>query len=135
MAINDAWFTDDLPLNADGQKIIEAIAGRWIVEAAELKGLRKSDVEHLKVFLSRQVDRARMPYGRLPREFPRQCVVVGTTNSSKYLRDGTGNRRFWPIQIDAFDIDRLLADRDQLWAEAAHAEAAGESVRLGYIAL
>ncbi len=130
MAVNDEWFTDDLPLNADSQKVIEAITGRWIVEAAELKGLRKGDVEHLKAFLSRRIDRARMAYGRLTREFPRQCVFVGTTNSAQYLRDGTGNRRFWPIRIDAFDIDRLLCDRDQLWAEAAHAEAAGESIRL-----
>ena len=110
--------------------MIETLRGRWIVEAAELSGMRKADVEHLKAMLSRRIDRARMAYGRLPIEAPRQCVVIGTTNKSEYLRDTTGNRRFWPVLVVRFDLDALRRDRDQLWAEAAAREAKGESIRL-----
>ena len=130
LAVNEDWFSDDLPLNADGKRVIEALAGRWLVEAAELKGMRRGDVEHLKSFLSRQVDRARMSYDRLVSEVPRQCVIVGTTNSSQYLRDGTGNRRFWPVKIERFDLPALRRDRDQIRAEAVAREAEGASIRL-----
>src|SRR3546814_15833718 len=64
-------------------------------------------------------DTARMSYARLPVSVPRQCVILGTTNSERYLRDLTGNRRFWPVRVDGFDLPRLRADVDQLWAEAA----------------
>ncbi len=124
------WFGDDLPLNADTKVVIERLHGRWIVEAAELKGMRKGEVEHLKAFLSRQIDRARMAYARVPKEVPRQCVIAGTTNSEQFLRDTTDNRRFWPVEVGQFDAEALRADRDQLWAEAAKREAAGESIRL-----
>ena len=102
LAVKEDWFTDDLPLSADTKLIIERLQGRWIVEAAELTGMRRSDAEHLKSFLSRRRDRARMAYGRIPNEVPRQCVIIGTTNSKNYLRDGTGNRRFWPVSVDEF---------------------------------
>jgi predicted P-loop ATPase len=92
--------------------------------------MRKAEVEHLKAFLSRRIDRGRPAYGRLPTEAPRQCIVVGSTNKSEYLRDTTGNRRFWPVLIARFDLDDLRRDRDQLWAEAAVREAKGESIRL-----
>jgi predicted P-loop ATPase len=126
----EEWFTDDLPLDADSKRVIENTAGRWIIEAAELKGMRLSDVEHLKSFLSRQADRARLAYGRLTTEVPRQFIVVGTTNSSQYLRDSTGNRRFWPVKVGTFNIEALKRDRDQILAEAAVREANGESIRL-----
>lgn len=130
LAMKADWHTDDLPLSADTKRQIEALAGRWIVEAGELKGMRKGDVETLKSFLSRREDRARMAYGRLTTELPRQCVIVGTTNSVHYLKDSTGNRRFWPVRVGAMDLAALKRDRDQLWAEAAHREAEGASIRL-----
>src|SRR3546814_20606931 len=71
-----------------------------------------------------------MSYARLPGIVPRQCVIFGTTNSERYLRDLTGNRRFWPVRVDGFDLPRLRADVDQLWAEAATREASGDSIRL-----
>lgn len=130
LAVQDDWFTDDLPLNAESKEVIEKLSGRWFVEAAELKGIRKGEVEHLKAFLSRQVDRARLSYERFVTERPRQFIMIGTTNSDSYLRDASGNRRFWPVKINRFDTEHLRRDRDQLWAEAAEAEAKGEPIRL-----
>jgi predicted P-loop ATPase len=130
LAVNPDWFSDDLPLNIDSKKTIERLHGRWIIEAAELKGMRHGDIEHLKSFLSRRVDRARLSYDRAVTELLRQCVIIGTTNHEKFLRDQTGNRRFWPVRIVAFKIDKLKKDVDQIWAEAAAREAAGDSIRL-----
>lgn len=126
---DDDWFTDSLPLHATEQRAIEQMKGRWIVECGELNGMHQSDIEGLKVFLSRRTDRARMAYARMPVDAPRQCVFFGTTNSEAFLRD-TQNRRFWPVRVTSFNVAQLTADRDQLWAEAAIAEATGESVRL-----
>ena len=130
LAMQDDWFADDLPLNVEGKRVIEMLRGRWIVEAAELSGMKKADVGHLNALLSRRIDRARMAWGRLPIEAPRQCIVIGTTNKSEYLRDTTGNRRYWPVLIVRFDLEALRRNRDQLWAEAAVREAKGESIRL-----
>lgn len=128
---DDEWFSDDLPLNVDAKQLIEATAGKWIIEAAELSGLRKSQSEQLKSMLSRQVDGpVRMAYARLPVEVARQFVIIGTTNSHTYLNDITGNRRFWPVRVQKFDLRKLVSDRDQLWAEASHRESNGESIRL-----
>ena len=130
LAGDSAWFTDHCPVNADGREAMEALSGKWIVEAGELAGLRKASSEKLKSFMSRSTDTGRPAYGRLTQAAPRQCVIIGTTNSAAYLSDGTGNRRFWPVKIDRFDLETLARDRDQLWAEAAAREAAGESIRL-----
>jgi len=130
LAVVEDWFGDDLPLNASAQKFIEQTAGKWIVEAGELKGMRKGDVESLKSCLSRQRDRARMAYGHLPLERARQFVIIGTTNSERYLKDGTGNRRFWPVRVGGVRLADLRRDREQLWAEAAARETAGASIRL-----
>jgi hypothetical protein len=125
------WFTDELPLGDDTKRLIEATDGRWIVEAGELKGMSKGDVNALKGYLSRTVDSARMAYGRKRKVRARQFIIIGTTNETRdYLKDATGNRRFWPVQIVEFDLDLLRAERDQLWAEASHLEAAGASIRL-----
>src|SRR5215207_7354886 len=104
--------------------------GKWIVEAAELSGGRRAEVEHVKALLSRRYDRARMAYGRFVKERARQCVFFGTTNKQKYLRDETGNRRFWPVAVTGFDVAGIVRNRDQLWAEAAAREATGVSIRL-----
>jgi predicted P-loop ATPase len=130
LALEPDWFTDDFPLHLEGKQLIEAIQGRWIIEAGELQGMSKADIEHLKATLARQVDRARMSYGRLAIDWARQCIIIGTTNSRSYLKDLTGNRRYWPAAIEQFDVEKLKDDRDQLWAEAAVREAKGESIRL-----
>jgi Virulence-associated protein E len=127
----EEWFSDDLPLNVDTKQIIERTGGKWIIEIPELNGFSKRDIDHLKASLSRQVDGpVRLAYGRLPTQVPRQYVPIGTTNIHRFLKDPTGNRRFWPVEIEKFDIAALRSVVDQLWAEAAQREANGESIRL-----
>jgi len=75
-------------------------------------------VEVIKAFLARATDKYRPPFGRGDVVRPRQGVIVGTTNSSDYLRDATGNRRFWPAACTKADVEWIATNRDQLWAEA-----------------
>lgn len=129
----DEWFSDDLPLNVDAKEIIERTLGKWIIEASDLVGVngRRADRDHLKSMLSRQTDGpARMAYAHIPVERPRQFIIVGTTNSSEYLADTTGARRFWPVKVQRFDVGGITRDRDQMWAEAVVRERSGESIRL-----
>src|SRR5690606_5564456 len=130
LAGGDEYFTDEFQLGMNSQKTLEAISGKWLIEVAELSGIRKGEVETIKATISRRTDRARKAYDRLVSEVPRQCVFIGSTNADRYLRDAPGNRRFWPVKIERCRLDELRKDRDQLWAEAAHREAAGESIRL-----
>jgi predicted P-loop ATPase len=126
-------FTDALPLGASSQETIELTRGAWIVECAELNGISRREIELIKANLSRHTDRARAAYGRIVEKVPRQWVVVGTTNEDKYLKDETGNRRFWPVKVavtGAVDLDGLSRDRDQLFAEAACLEARREDITL-----
>ncbi|MGC4084261.1 MAG: virulence-associated E family protein [Vicinamibacterales bacterium] len=125
------WFSDDLPLNVESKQLIERTLGKWIIEAGELAGMRPSETEALKAMLSRQTDGpVRMAYARRPTERARQFIVIGTTNSNRYLKDSTGNRRFWPLRVTAIDVEGIRRVRDQLWAEASVREAQRESIRL-----
>jgi putative DNA primase/helicase len=104
----------------DTQKIAETIGGIWGLEFPELAAFYKSDHNDAKQFLSAKEDRVRMAYDRRVSVFPRQATFWGTTNDHKYLKDPTGNRRWWPmiICVEEIDTDRLAANRDQIWAEA-----------------
>ena len=125
---NSDWFSDSLPLGVDAQKVVEQTGGKWIIEAAELHGHRGKEVEAIKVFLSRGTDGpVRMAYAHYATHRKRQFIIIGTTNKAAYLKDSTGNRRFWPVRIGDFDLAALRRDRDQIWAEAAFREAKGES--------
>ena len=124
-------------LHADGEILtqktqvqMEAMEGVWIYELGEVEGFGRAEVNKIKAFVSRQVDRSRMAYGRFAEERPRQCVFIGTTNEKKYFRDQTGNRRFWPVKTGQIDLEALRRDRDQLLAEADHRERQGESIIL-----
>jgi hypothetical protein len=125
------WFSDDLPLNVDSKVMIEKTLGKWIIEASDMAGKRKTENEQLKATLSRQVDGpARMAYARIPVERARQFIVLGTTNSKIYGADSTGARRLWPVEVTRFDVEGITRDRDQLWAEAAQCEKNFGPVRL-----
>ena len=80
-----------------------------------------------KAFITRQVDKYRPAYGRREIEWPRQCIFVGTTNRSVYLKDETGGRRYWPVRCNFIDLAALERDRDQIWAEAVHLYRDGNS--------
>lgn len=94
------------------------LRGMWVVEWSELASFRKSAREDIKKFLSKTTDRFRPAYGRSEIEVPRQCIFIGTTNESEYLKDSTGDRRFWPITCGDIATKALERDRNQLFAEA-----------------
>ena len=118
------WFTDELPELGSKDAALH-MQGVWIVEIAELDAIGRAEVSRIKAFLTRTTDRFRPPYGRNTIEVPRQCVFAGTVNPDTYLRDETGNRRFWPLRCGTIDIPALSRDRDQIWAEAVHRFKAG----------
>jgi predicted P-loop ATPase len=89
--------------------------------------MKKTDVDKVKAFISRKVDRFRPPYGKNVIEAPRSSILVATTNLDDWSRDETGGRRFWPIQCkNEIDLDRIVSLRDQIWAEAVAHYRAGE---------
>jgi len=131
------WFNDSLSMNDSKDKTAaEKLQGYWIMEISELAGIRKAEIEAVKSFLSRQKDIFRPAYGRRTVEHPRQCIVVGSTNADTgFLRDSTGNRRFWPVTVKAglrkmapWDLDQTTID--QIWAEALEIWKAGEPLYL-----
>jgi hypothetical protein len=124
-ALGGVWYTDDMP--ALGTKdASDSVTSAWIIELSELSAMRKSDVESVKSFLTRRVDRFRPPYGRKTVEFPRQAVFCATCNDAEWLEDRTGGRRFYPIAASEVDVLAIQRDRDQLWAEAMTAYESGE---------
>jgi len=122
LAVKDSWFTQfTLPAEAPQRQVIEDTAGKWFVEMDDF-----SPTPALKAFLSRTYDEARLPYQQLVSRVPRSFLVVGTTNQMEiFLAEAPGNRRLWPVDIQYFNLEKLRADRDQLWAEAVVVEAEG----------
>ena len=127
------WFSDSLSLTDVRDKTAaEKLQGVWIMEVGEMQGTCKADVDVLKGFLSRQVDEYRPAYGRVVERRPRTAIICGTTNSTTgFLRDVTGNRRFWPVPVEGggrlsvWDMTEEV--RAQIWAEAAALTAEGEN--------
>lgn len=114
------WYVETLESPA-GKDFYQVIQGCWGVEIAEMDSFTKADVTAVKGAITRRTDKYRAPYERMPRSYRRECVFVGTTNETEYLRDATGGRRFLPVRVrDEGDIDlgALVDQRDQLWAEA-----------------
>ena len=122
-----AEFFSDTPIDLGSKDAYENIRGLWCCEMAELDSLNKADATRAKAFFSSASDRFRMPYGHRAQAFSRQCIVCGTTNQHQYLKDQTGNRRYWPVQCGEIDIESLARMRDQLWAEADYRFKRGET--------
>lgn len=129
------WFNDSIT-TTEGKEGMEQLRRAWIIEMGELAGIKRSEAENVKAFLSKKVDIYRAAYGRHTTDYPRQCVFCGTTNEALFLKGDTGNRRFWVIRIEPHlrkhrkwqtALDR---DRDQLWAEAVHYYREGEKLYL-----
>lgn len=113
-------FFSDTPFEMGrGKEAQEQVQGLWLYEIAEMSSLSKADVNAVKAFISSEVDKYRPAYAKTVEKFPRQCVLVGTTNDDQYLRDRTGNRRFWPIPVKhTINTEWVAKWRDQLFAEA-----------------
>ena len=132
----DEYFSVSLQLSdMDSKAAAEKIQGFWICEIAELAGMKKADIEKVKSFLSSPDDKFRPSYGKTVESHPRQGIMVASVNGDRgYLRDITGNRRFWVVklhqtqQVKTFDFSK--EDRDQIWAEAKHYYQAGEKLYL-----
>jgi predicted P-loop ATPase len=128
------WFSDSFG-TIQGKEAYEQIQGVWLIEMAELAGLKKAEMETIKHFISKQEDRFRVAYGHRVENFPRQCVFFATTNNRDFLHDPTGNRRFWSVDAAEQDPvksiwDDLDGEIDQIWAEAVCLFKAGESLFL-----
>jgi predicted P-loop ATPase len=128
------WFSDSLTITDMRDKAAaEKLQGYWLLELGELAGIKKTDVETVKSFVSRTDDKYRASYGVNVESHPRQCVIVGSTNSeSGFLRDITGNRRFWPVRVSGSSTKKAwdLKDIDQIWVEALYIYRKGEDLFL-----
>ena len=116
------WFTDSLQ-DVEGNQAVEKLMGAWIVEFGELQAFNRSESNAIKRFISSQEDRTRLAYDRRTSYLPRQCVFAGTTNRRDFLKDDTGNRRYWPVEVKREGrtkcvIKDLRRELDQIWAEA-----------------
>ena len=129
------WFNDSIT-SFDGKEARENLRGVWIVELGEMTAFSRSESEAAKQFLSQTEDRYRAAYGRRTVQYPRRCVFFGTSNSADFLRDTTGNRRFWPVDCSferrtkVVHDDLTPAEVDQIWAEAVAKFNAGEELIL-----
>lgn len=133
--LSKGWFNDSLT-NLSGKESYEAIQFAWLVELAELSALRKSDIEAVKNFISKREDTYRGAYARRVKTHKRQCVFFGSTNDDEFLKDATGNRRFFPVSVKRTRKTRIIFEPefdaiiDQLWAEAMEGYMLGEDLTL-----
>lgn len=125
LAMEDRFFREVGEI--DGAKGIEVLDGAWICEMSELLALTKAkEVEAVKSYITRQKDSLRRPYDRRVSDRLRQCIFIGTTNKKQFLTDKTGNRRFYPVEVNCrgyelFEAEEeIKADIAQCWAEAKH---------------
>ena len=128
------WYSDSL-CTFEGKDAAELLQGYWIIEAGELTGMTKSEMNAVKQFLSKCDDVYRAAYGRRTEKHLRQCIIVGTTNEQEFLKDYTGNRRFWPIDLTGEGCRKniwkdLPGEVAQIWAEAVSLYRLGESLIL-----
>lgn len=128
------WFSDTFS-TLEGNGAFEQLTGAWIIEIGEMSAFKKSDIDKAKHFISKQIDQFRPAYGRTVESYKRQCVFFGNTNNMDFLRDPSGNRRFWPIDVDRSRIKKSVLNDlpplvDDLWSEAVFLYREGEAMHL-----
>lgn len=134
--VGDQYYSETLSLTDMNDKTAaEKLQGFWVMEIGELAGMKKADIEKVKSFLSTSDDKYRPSYGKTVESHPRQCIIVGTVNGERgYLRDITGNRRFWIVKVHQEEQVKKWSftpeERDQLWAEAKSVWENGEKLYL-----
>lgn len=134
LALKREWFTDNFALHLKSREIMEQTEGKLIVEIPELQSMRKADIDHVKALLSRSHDKARGAYAHYATEVGRSFVMFGTVNidrmsgTCQYLKDVTGNRRFWGVRTGVINLKALERDINQIWAEAVYRERERDSI-------
>lgn len=118
-ALADPWFMDT-PFRIGDKDAYLSLQGVWLVEFSELEAMSKSESTAIKAFVTSMEDRFRPPYGSRMVKMPRRAVLAGTTNSDQFLKDATGERRFWPVHVTEVEVDTLASMRAQLFAEAIY---------------
>lgn len=121
LAGDEKYFSDEPILTENAKVQHELLEGKWFYEISEFHGIRRTEADHLKAFVTRNVDRSRKAYAHDCSSSFRTCVCIVTTNytEDKYLQEEMGLRRFWPVKIGEVDQNALIRDRDQLFAEAS----------------
>ena len=134
--VGEEYYSETLSLtDMDDKSGAEKLQGFWVVEIPEFAGMKKADIEKVKAFLSTADDKYRPSYGKVVESHPRQCIIIGSVNGDRgYLRDNTGNRRFWIVKVHQEEQVKRWAftdyERDQIWAEAKHLWQSGEKLYL-----
>lgn len=128
-ALADPWFSD-AHMNIGDKDGVLAMRSVWVLELGEMSSLSRAEVNQVKEFISRATDKIREPYGRKMQSYPRQCIFIGSTNNDEFLKDDTGNRRFWPVSVGKCNVAGIKAEREQLFAEALSLYTIGEPLWL-----
>ena len=134
--VGEEHYSETLSLtDMDDKSGAEKLQGFWVIEIGELAGMKKADIEKVKAFLSTSDDKYRPSYGKTVESHPRQCIIIATVNGERgYLRDITGNRRFWIVKVRQEEQVKkwhfTTEERDQIWAEAKSIWEGGEKLYL-----
>lgn len=129
------WFSDSLN-TVQGKEAYEQLQDAWLIEMAELSATKNAEAESVKHFISKRADSYRMAYGKNVKKIPRQCIFFGTTNDDEFLKDKTGNRRFWPVKVGVKPIKKSMWTEmdqyiiDNIWSEAMDIWEGGEKLYL-----
>jgi predicted P-loop ATPase len=127
LSIIGGEYFAEVALDPKNKDFAGSLQGKFLIEIGELASFTKSETEHVKQMITSATDRFRAPYGRSVQDYPRQSIFVGTTNNARYLKDETGNRRFWPILTTDINNDEIKRDREQFFAEAIFRVDSGET--------